>query len=79
VGPATYVELDSPEFGGRFNGTGHLSMLDTNNLDTFDLMLDWADENIPNPIVQTSCPSGPPDVPPGLSKKPGGLPPGRAK
>ena len=38
VEPATLVELDSPEFGGRFNGTGHLSMMSTNNLDAFDFM-----------------------------------------
>ena len=30
----------------------------TNNLAVFDYILDWADKNIPNPIVATSCPSG---------------------
>ena len=63
------VELDSPELGGRFNGTGHLSMMSTNNLDAFDFMLDWAENNIDNPIVQESCPSGPDSDNPGNGPK----------
>jgi pimeloyl-ACP methyl ester carboxylesterase len=68
--PAAFVELDGPEFGGRFNGTGHLSMMSTNNLDAFDFMLDWAEKNIDNPIVQASCTSDPePDNPANSPKK----------
>jgi hypothetical protein len=59
VGPATDIDLDSPEFGGRFLGTTHMNMLGTNNLDVLDFIFDWADKNIPNPIVEASCPSGP--------------------
>jgi hypothetical protein len=33
-------------------------MLGTNNLDVLDVLLKFADENIRNPIVSTSCPSG---------------------
>jgi len=58
VGPATYIELDDPQFGGKYLGTTHMNMLGTNNLDILDVMLNWADKNIPNPIVATSCPSG---------------------
>jgi hypothetical protein len=58
VGPATYVDLDSPELLGKFKGTTHMNMLGTTNIALFDLFLDWAGKNIPNPIVATSCPSG---------------------
>jgi hypothetical protein len=60
VGPATYIDLDSPQYLGTFKGTTHMNMLGETNLQLFDLFLDWADKNIPNPIVATSCPSGPP-------------------
>jgi hypothetical protein len=60
VGPATVIDLDDPVFNGKYNGTTHMNMLGTNNLEVFDVMRDWAEANIPNPIVQTSCPSGPP-------------------
>ena len=80
VGPATYIDLDDPALGGKFLGTTHMNMLGTNNLELFDLFLDWAEDNIDNPIVQSSCPSGPPShagppqgVPPG---PPNGVPPG---
>jgi hypothetical protein len=60
VGPATYVDLDDPALGGRFLGTTHMMMVGTNASDVFNFALEWAKDNIPNPIVQTSCPSGPP-------------------
>ena len=61
VGPATYVDLDDPAFGGKFLGTTHMMMLGTNeSSDVFNYALAWADKNIPNPIVQNACPSGPP-------------------
>lgn len=55
VGPALVIDLDAPEFGGRFNGTTHMMMLGPNALEVFDLMLDWASWNIPNPIATTRC------------------------
>ena len=66
VGPATYVDLDDPAFGGRFLGTTHMMMMGTTAATFSTIALEWAEDNIPNPIVQTSCPSGPPaGVPPG--------------
>jgi hypothetical protein len=35
-----------------------MNMLGTNNLDVLDFMLNFAEQNIPNPIVSSSCPSG---------------------
>ena len=58
VGPAIALALDDPTLGGKFLGTTHMMMLGTNNLEVFDLLLKFADENIPNPIVQNSCPPG---------------------
>jgi hypothetical protein len=84
VSPAAYFDLDDPAFGGKFLGTTHIIQMGTNNIEVLDFLLDWAEGNIDNPIYKTSCPSGPSeqdadDVPPGLAKKPGGLPPGQAK
>jgi len=58
VGPAVYVDLDDPSFGGKFLGQTHMNMLGTTNIALFDYFQAWADKNIPNPIVATSCPSG---------------------
>jgi hypothetical protein len=30
----------------------------TDNIDYLNFLLEWAEKNIPNPIVATSCPSG---------------------
>ena len=60
VTPMEVIDLDDPSFQGKWNGTTHMNMLGTNKLEVFDVMLDWAEKNIPNPIVATSCPSGPP-------------------
>ena len=46
------------------------------NLQVMDVILDWADKNISKPTTQACDEKG---TPPGLSKKPGGLPPGQAK
>jgi hypothetical protein len=60
---ADYVKLD--ELGNPvFNGTTHMMMLGTNNLEIADVILNWADENIPpgkknaKKTVITSAPSG---------------------
>jgi hypothetical protein len=58
VAPATVIDLDDPSFNGKFNGTTHLNALATDNLAFFDVILNWFDQNVPNPIVATSCPSG---------------------
>lgn len=43
---AEYIKLD--ELGKpAFNGTTHMMMLGTNNLEVADVILNWADENIP--------------------------------
>ncbi|MGH8503149.1 MAG: hypothetical protein ACREVE_11890 [Gammaproteobacteria bacterium] len=55
VGPAAYFDLDSPEFEGRFLGTTHIVQLGTNNIDLMDFLLEWAEENIANPIVAKAC------------------------
>jgi hypothetical protein len=52
------VDLDDPSFGGKFLGQTHMNMLGFTSIDLFDFFLAWADKNIPNPIVATSCPSG---------------------
>ena len=35
-----------------------MNMLGFTSIALFDYFLAWADKNIPNPIVATSCPSG---------------------
>lgn len=46
IAKAEYIKLD--ELGKPvFNGTTHMMMLGTNNLDVADVILNWADENIP--------------------------------
>jgi hypothetical protein len=43
---ADYIKLD--ELGNPiFNGTTHMMMLGTNNLEVADVILNWADQNIP--------------------------------
>jgi len=44
--PARFLELD--EIGRPvFNGTTHMMMLDTHNLEVADVLLDWVSENVP--------------------------------
>jgi hypothetical protein len=45
IAKAEYIKLD--ELGPVFNGTTHMMMLGTNNLEIADVILNWADENIP--------------------------------
>jgi hypothetical protein len=58
VGPAVYLNLDDPQFKGKFLGQTHMNMVGSTNLALFDFLMDWASTNIPNPIVETSCPGG---------------------
>jgi hypothetical protein len=53
------IDVDKPGYeGGRFLGTTHMNMLGTNNLDVFDIMLNWANENIRNAPKATTCKTG---------------------
>ena len=45
IAKAEYIKLD--ELGPVFNGTTHMMMLGTNNLEIADVILKWADDNIP--------------------------------
>jgi hypothetical protein len=55
VGPALVVSAEDPRFEGKFDGHTHMGMLGSTALAQFDVFLDWAEKNIPNPIVKTSC------------------------
>ena len=50
-------------FAGALDGTTHMNMLGTTNLALFDFFLEWAKENIPNPMVAAAgrC-AGKPDA-----------------
>lgn len=63
VTPMEVIDLDDPSFGGEFNGTTHMNMLGTNQIDVFDVMLKWAEDNIPNPMSAHACPNGPKEDP----------------
>jgi hypothetical protein len=52
---ADYIQLDDPSYGGRFNGTTHMMMQGTNNLEVFDEILRWSNAHIRNPIARHSC------------------------
>ncbi len=46
IAKADYIKLD--ELGNPvFKGTTHMMMLGTNNLEVADVILNWADQNIP--------------------------------
>jgi hypothetical protein len=45
IAKADYIKLD--ELGPVFNGTTHMMMLGTNNLEIADVILNWVDENVP--------------------------------
>jgi hypothetical protein len=52
--PATFLELD--EIGDpTFDGTTHMMMLGTNNIEVFEAILNWADENIHDQPGQMTC------------------------
>src|SRR5947199_10784568 len=46
IGKAEYIKLS--ELGNPiFNGTTHMMMIGTNNLEIADVILNWVDENVP--------------------------------
>ena len=49
---ADYIKLDDPSFHGAFNGTTHMMMLGTNNLEVADVILNWVDENVRTRLAQ---------------------------
>ena len=55
---ADYIQLDAASYGGRFNGTTHMMMMGTNNLEVFDEILKWTNANISNQMVADACPKG---------------------
>jgi hypothetical protein len=55
VGPALVVSAEDLRFEDKFNGHTHMGMLGSTALPQFDVFLDWAEKNISNPIVKTSC------------------------
>jgi hypothetical protein len=52
---AEVIDEDAAGFAPGFNGTTHMNMLGTNNLQVFDLMLNWAKKNIRSQPGQTGC------------------------
>ncbi|MFC3694506.1 hypothetical protein ACFOWB_19955 [Chenggangzhangella methanolivorans] len=55
VGPALALNIEDPRFNGKLKGHTHMGMLGSTALREFDFFLEWADENIPNPMVKASC------------------------
>ena len=55
VGPALSLDVEDPSFEGRLLGHTHMGMLGPTNLVQFDFFLDWAEENIDNPLVEGLC------------------------
>ena len=57
VGPALSLNIEDPRFEGRLRGHTHMGMLGSTSLVEFDFFLDWAAENIDNPMVEGLCPA----------------------
>ena len=55
VGPALALDAEDPRFEGRLQGHTHMGMLGSTNLVELDFFLEWASQNIDNPIVAGSC------------------------
>jgi hypothetical protein len=55
VGSALSLDIEDPQFEGRLRGHTHMGMLGSTNLVEFDFFLDWAAENIDNPMVVDAC------------------------
>jgi hypothetical protein len=55
VGPALAIDAEDPRFKGKFLGHTHMGMLGSTAIAQFDFFLDWAEKNIPNPVLKTSC------------------------
>jgi hypothetical protein len=55
VGPALSLDVEDPMFEGRLLGHTHMGMLGSTNRAQFDFFLEWAAENIDNPMVEGLC------------------------
>jgi hypothetical protein len=44
---AEFIALDDPKYHGAFNGTTHMMMLGTNDLQVADVILNWVDKWVP--------------------------------
>lgn len=55
VGPALALNVEDPRFRGRLNGHTHMGMLGATALREFDFFLEWASENIRNPMLNDAC------------------------
>jgi hypothetical protein len=55
VGPALSLNVEDPSFEQRLRGHTHMGMLGSTNLAELDFFLDWAAENIDNPMVESLC------------------------
>ena len=52
------IDVDEAGFDPSFLGTTHMNMLGTNQLEVFDLMLNWANKHIASQSKSTSCKTG---------------------
>jgi hypothetical protein len=52
------LDIEDPRFGGELNGQTHMNMLGLTNRKLFKFFLEWASENIENPIVPTPACKG---------------------
>ncbi|RXF67103.1 hypothetical protein [Hansschlegelia zhihuaiae] len=55
VGPALALNVEDPRFKGKLNGHTHMGMLGSTALREFDFFLEWAGDNIKNPMLKKSC------------------------
>ena len=55
VGPALSLNAEDPIFNGKLTGHTHMGMLGSTALAEFDFFLDWAGENIDNPLISRKC------------------------
>ena len=62
VGLALSLDVEDPMFEGRLLDHTHMGMLGSTALAEFDLFLDWATEQIDNPMLEDSCAATPPET-----------------
>jgi hypothetical protein len=56
VGPALSLNVEDPMFKGKLLGHTHMGMLGSTAQAEFDFFMDWAGENIENPLLSKKCP-----------------------
>src|SRR4051812_15022749 len=54
-GTAEFISLADPRYGGEFKGVTHMMMLGTKSAEVLDVIMDWANRNIPNQPKKSSC------------------------